>query len=130
MNPSLTIEVPAVALKENSERVSDLATGVAVLNERVGHLTESVQDLAESLKNQGSSTELYRSKQQEQINQVINDVSSVKNELQVVKTDVALIAERGFWAWLRKNVAVLGFLVTLIVALSALITWLVTHYKH
>lgn len=123
------VEVPVMALKETNEKMDDLAVQVAVLATQHKHTLEAINRLEMTLREQAASTGDYREQLQKKIGDVTEQVRTVETRLEVVVEDLAKIAERGVGVWLRKNAPVVGVTVTVLVALVALVRWLVLHYR-
>lgn len=116
------IEVSAVALTENSEKVSQLSERVAVLTADQQHLVKAVQELVATVREQGVASGVYREKME-------GKIEAVEKAMAALTADLARVAERGIANWMRKNAPVIGVTVTVSLALATLITWLVQHYK-
>lgn len=123
------IEVSAVALKETSDKVGDLAVQVAVLATQHEHVLATLNRLELTLREQSASTGEYRTQLQQQIGDVTAQVRTVETRLQTVVEDLAKIAERGAGAWLRKHAPIIGVTVSALAALVALLRWLALHYR-
>lgn len=126
---AITVEVPVMALKETNEKMDDLVVQVAVLATQHQHTLEAVNRLELIMREQSASTGEYRTQLQQQIVEVTAQVRTVETRLEVVVEDLAKIAERGVGAWMRKNAPVIGVTVTVLVALVALLRWLLLHYR-
>lgn len=129
MDAVAAVEVSAVALKETSEKVTDLAVQVAVLAAQHEHVLITLNRLELTLRDQSASTGEYRAALQQQIGEVADSVRTVETRLETVVAEVAQLADRNFGAWLRRYAPVIGVAVTVLTAIVFLVRWLIVNYQ-
>lgn len=129
MNAVATVEVSAVALKETSDKVTDLAVQVAVLATQHEHVLTTLNRLELTLREQSASTGEYRASLQQQIGEVAASVRTVETRLETVVAEVAQIADRNLASWLRKYAPAVGVTVTVLTAIVLLVRWLIVNYR-
>jgi len=124
-----TVEVSAMALKETSGKVDDLAIQVAVLTTQHGHMLETLNRLESLWRDQSTITSDFRTQLQKQLTDVTSKVVAVEARIETVAADLTKLADRTFWGWLRKNAPVIGVTVALLTGIAAVVRWALAHVR-
>jgi hypothetical protein len=122
-----TVEVSAVALKEHGDKVDELAIQVAVLTTQHGYMLETLNRLESMWRDQATATGDFRGQLQQQLTDVTRNVVAVEARIETVAADLAKLADRTTWGWLRKNAPIIGVTVAALTGIAAVVRWMLAH---